>query len=228
MKRIWRVSMGVVVVAGLGLSAQARDKRPSGGGDKTWSIKADYIEACSCHLFCPCYFNSAPEGAHHCEFNNAVRVSEGHVGDVKVDGAKFWLSGDLGGDFSKGEMKSAVATFDSAVTPKQQEALKFLIGKIYPVKWGNMAVDRAPIAWEREGMNGHAKLGNGEGEVTLKGVKDASGKQSVLMNVAYWGAQKNNGFELAKSEHHYKGHGHDYSYKDRNGFMISVESSGSL
>jgi hypothetical protein len=125
-------------------------------------------------------------------------------------------------------MKSAVVTFDTAVTPKQQEALKFLIGKIYPVKWSNMAVDKAPIVWERDGMNGHAKLGNGEGEVTLKGVSDSTGKQSVLQNVAYWGAQKNNGFELAKGTHHYKGHGHDYKYQDRNGFMISIESSGNI
>jgi hypothetical protein len=220
------IGMGLLLV-GIGAPATAREKKAS-SGDKTWSIKADYIEACSCHLFCPCYFNTNPEGSHHCEFNNAIKVVEGHVGDVKVDGAKLWMSGDLGGDFSKGEMKSAVVTFDPAVTPKQQEALKFLVGKIYPVKWANMAVDKAPILWERDGMKAHAKLGNGEGEVMLVGVSDKSGKQSVLQNVAYWGAQKNNGFELAKSEHHYRGHGHDYSYKDRNGFMITIESSGTM
>jgi hypothetical protein len=226
MRRILATVAVVVLSVGLGV-ALARDKK-SASGDKTWSIKADYIEACSCHLFCSCYFNTGPEGGHHCEFNNAIKVTEGHVGDVKVDGAKLWMSGDLGGDFSKGEMKAAVVTFDTAVTPKQEEALKFLVGKIYPVKWSNMAVDRAPILWERSGMNGHAKLGNGEGEVKLTGVSDSSGKQSILRNVAYWGAQKNNGFELAKSEHHYKGHGHDYSYKDRNGFMITVESAGTM
>lgn len=62
----------------------------------------------------------------------------------------------------------------------------------------------------------------------MTGVKDASGKQSVLQNVAYWGAQKNSGFYLAKSEHHYKGHGYDYNYKDKNGFMITIDSSGTL
>jgi hypothetical protein len=63
------------------------------------------------------------------------------------------MSGDLGGDFTKGEMKSGVVTFDPSVTPKQQEAAKFLIGKIYPVKWASMAVDKAPIVWERNGLN---------------------------------------------------------------------------
>src|SRR4051812_9723062 len=47
--------------------------------NQSWAIKADYIEACSCHLFCSCYFNTEPEGAHHCEFNNAIKISQGHV-----------------------------------------------------------------------------------------------------------------------------------------------------
>ena len=149
------------------------------------------------------------------------------MGDVNVDGAKFWMSGDLGGDFSKGEMKGAVVTFDPAVTPKQQEAIQFLVTKIYPVKWASVKVDKAPITWEMKGENAHAKLGD-KGEVSLVGVKDSTGKQSVLNNVAYWGAQKNSGFYLAKGTHHYKGHGYDYKYKDRNGFMIHIESEGTL
>lgn len=154
-------------------------------------------------------------------------MADGHVGDVKVDGAKFWMSGDLGGDFSKGEMKSAVITFDPAVTLKQQEALKFLIGKVYPVKWASVTVDKAPITWEMRGDNAHAKLGTAA-EVTLTGVKDDGGKQTVISNLKYWGAQRNNGFHLAKGTHHYKGHGLNYKYEDRNGFMIHIESDGKM
>jgi hypothetical protein len=89
-------------------------------------------------------------------------------------------------------------------------------------------VDKAPIKWKKSGMNGHAVLGNGQGEVTLTGVKDADGKQSVVQNLKYWGAQKNTGFYLAKSKHHYKGHGHNYKYDDNNGFFIHIESSGTM
>jgi hypothetical protein len=163
-----------------------------------------------------------------CEFNNAIKIVEGHVGDTKVDGLKVWLSGDLGGDFSKGEMKSAVITFEPNITPKQQEALQFLIGKVYPVKWKSVAIDKAPIKWEKSGMNGHAVLGNGQGEVILTGVKGADGKQTVIHNLPYWGAQKNTGFYLARSKHHYQGHGHNYKYDDHNGFFIHIESSGTM
>jgi hypothetical protein len=192
---------------------------------KSWSVKADYIEACSCSLFCSCYFNTKPEGGMMCEFNNAVKITEGHVGNVDVSGTKVWLSGDLGGDFTKG-MKSAVITMEPGTSKDKQEAIKFLLGKIYPVKWGKMAMDTSKITWERNGANGHAKLANGKGEVTLKGVMDDKGKQSVIQNLKYWGAQKNTGFQLAKGTHRYKGFGHNYSHKDRNGFFIHIESSG--
>ncbi len=215
-----------VLAAFLALALTGCAGSSSGPAAGTWSVKADYIEACSCHLFCPCYFNTAPEGGHHCEFDNAVKVASGHVGDVDVSGAKLWLSGDLGGDFTKG-MKKAVITFDPTVTPRQQEALKFLIGKIYPVHFESMETDTAPITWEQNGMGGHAKLGD-IGEVILKGVVDNAGKQTVIRNLNYWGAQRNTGFRLAKATHRYRGHGMDYHYEDYNGFLIHIESDGKL
>lgn len=191
---------------------------------ETWHIKADYIEACSCSLFCPCYFNTKPEGGMHCEFNNAVFIREGHVGDVKVDNTKVWLSGDLGGDFTKG-MKGVVVTFDAATTEAQRGAIGFLMNQVYPVKWESVKTDVQPIVWERTGGNGYAKLGDGMAEVKLTAAMDGD-KPTVIHNLKYWGAQKNSGFELAYGTHHYRGFGYDYDYENRNGFFITIESSG--
>ena len=71
-----RMTKGMTVAFSLGLAAAAL---ASGGADKSWSVKAVVIEACSCHLMCPCYFkNKDPEreGAHHCETNAAIRISD--------------------------------------------------------------------------------------------------------------------------------------------------------
>jgi hypothetical protein len=203
-------------------SAHAAGKKHASA--KSWHIKADYIEACSCNMFCMCYFNSHPEGEAFCEFNNAIHIVQGNVGSVKLDNTYVWLSGDLGGDFTKG-MKGAVITFDPKTPKKQRDAMVFLVTKIYPVKWGSVKLDEAPITWKKTGMNGHAKLGN-KGEVTLTGIKDTKGKQTVIKNLPYWGAQKNSGFYLAYGTHHYKGFGYDYSHTKKNGFFITVESSG--
>jgi len=196
---------------------------------KTWSVKADYIEACSCNLFCQCYFQTSPEGGEFCEFNNAVKIREGHVGDTKVDGLKFWLSGDLGGDFSKGQMKSAVVTFDKGTSDDQKKAIVFLVGKIYPVTWGKVVTDEQPITWERNGNNGMAMIGDGTiGKVELTGVPGPDGKLVTIHDLKYWGADKNSGFELAHSVHHYKGNGFDYDETNKNGFFITVEAQGDM
>jgi len=194
---------------------------------KTWSVKADYIEACSCHLFCPCYFNTGPEGGQRCEFDMAVKIADGHVGGVDVTGMKYWLSGDLGGDWVNG-MKGVVVTVEPKSTKPQRDALVFLLGQIYPVKWHKVEMDTSEIAWEIKGKDANGKLANGKGEIALTGVTGADGKQTVLNNVPYFGAQRNNGFYLAKSKHFYKGFGFDYAHEDKNGFIIHLESEGTL
>jgi hypothetical protein len=106
-----------------------------------------------------------------------------------------------------------------------QEALSFLIGKVYPVKWKDVKTDTAEITWEmKEGGAAHAKCGD-KGEVTLEPAM-VDGKQTVVLPLKYWGAQKNNGFALCYGTHWYKGNGYDYKYTKQNGFSIHIESSG--
>jgi hypothetical protein len=196
--------------------------------DKGWSIKASYIEACSCELFCACYFNTAPD-KDFCKFNNAIMITSGHAGNVKLDGIKFWMAGDLGGDFTKG-FREVIVTFEPSATKEQVDGTMAIIAKLYPGEWGSVKVaeERMPIMWEVNGHNGHAKLGDGKAEVKLAGFVGNDGKTLVkINNLTYWGAQKNNGFVLAKGTHHYKGEGLDYSFEDSNGFFIDIESSGS-
>jgi hypothetical protein len=198
--------------------------------DKTWSVKASYIEACSCELFCQCYFNTSPD-KDFCKFNNVIKISSGHVGKVSLDGMKLWMAGNLGGDFTKG-MESVVVYFEPGATKEQVDAAMTVVGKLYPVKFGSVTVgsDRLPITWQKNGNNGYAKLGSGEeGEVQLNGVIGGDGKSPVrINNLKYWGADKNNGFVLAKSKHHFHGNGFDYAFEDANGFFIDLESGGTL
>ena len=54
--------------------------------DTDWSLNATIIEACSCPMFCQCYFATKPAGhsgheghaeEHFCRANNAFRVNTG-------------------------------------------------------------------------------------------------------------------------------------------------------
>ncbi len=101
------------------------------------------------------------------------------------------------------------------------------ITKIYPYKFDSVKTDEGPITYKKDGINGHATLGD-RAEITLEGVKNKDGEPTVIKNLNYWGAQKNDGFYLAYGTHRYKGMGYDYSHKRMNGFFITLESSGKM
>jgi len=192
----------------------------------SWRMKADYVEACSCHLFCPCYFNKHAEHPH-CEFNMAVKVREGYSGGTSLSGARYWLTGDLGDEWGTNKKGSwVVVSFDPATTKEQREALAPMILKTYGLDWGELKVQEAPIEINREGDIVDAKLAGGRmATMRLRREPGADGKGVVLRNVKYFGAQNNDGFELYRSlDHRADVMGHQFSYTDRNAFLISIET----
>ena len=94
---------------------------------ETWSFKAEDIEACSCDLFCPCYWTTTPQHGF-CRFNMAYKISEGHYGETKLDGMKFWISGDLGDDFGDGEAEIVQFAFEPEATQKQVDGVLAILG----------------------------------------------------------------------------------------------------
>ncbi len=191
-----------------------------------WQMKADYIEACGCHLFCPCYFNQHAEHPH-CEFNMAVKVREGYSGATSLTGAKYWLTGDLGDEWGTNHKgKWVVVSFDPATTKEQRDALAPMILKTYGLEWGELKVQEAAIEITRTHDIAEATLGGGKmAAMKLKREPGADGTGIVLRNVKYFGAQNNSGFELYRSiEHRSDLPGHTFSYSDRNAFLISIDT----
>jgi hypothetical protein len=190
------------------------------------------IEACSCPMFCPCYFNPKPS-AHHthegdkhfCKFNNAYKVNKGKYASVKLDGAKFWISGDLGGDFSKGQLDWAVLTFDKAMTPEQRAAVSEIVKHIYPAAWKSFKTAEGTVdKWEADNDKAHALLDGGKtAEVKLARANGMNNKPAVIKNLQYWGAPRNDGFVLMPNEvEAYRGP-NGYEFKGSNGFMITLD-----
>jgi hypothetical protein len=190
-------------------------------------MKADYVEACSCHAFCPCYFNKVAEHPY-CEFNMAVQVREGRSGNVNLAGSKYWLTGDLGDKWgSEKKGKWVVVSFDPSTTKAQRDALAPIILKTYGLEWGELKVQEAPIEIHRTADIAEAKLSGGQAAyMKLKREPGADGKGVVIKNVKYFDAQSNSGFEVYKSiEHRADIAGHKFSHSDRNAFLISIDTS---
>jgi hypothetical protein len=203
-----------------------------------WSMNATAIEACSCDMFCPCYFNPRPtehtdQGVHaghgkghFCKFNMGYKVNHGSHGATKLDGAMFWVAGDLGADFSDGEMDWAVLHFAPSVTKPQRDAIVDVLGHLFPVRWKSFQLGAdAPIQWQATTDSAVATLDGGTGaEIALKRYPGNTGEPIVIRNLRYFGAPRNDGFVMMPNEvQAYRIGDKAFQFKGTNGFMVTVD-----
>ena len=231
----------VFVSYAIGADAPAQPAKDAPKAQPKWAMNATIIEACSCPMFCQCYFDTKPAahgehaghggagGEHFCKFNNAYQVNKGNYGDVKLDGAKFWVAGDLGGDFSQGKMNWAHLTFDPAVKPEQREGIKTVLTHLYPVQWNSFTVgEDKSIEWKATKEKAEARLDNGKAaEVVLKKNPGMSEEPIVIKNMKYWGAPRNEGFVLMQNEmeafRQVPEGQKPFEFNGTNGFMITFD-----
>jgi len=222
----------LVVCAAMCIGADA----PKANNPANWAFNATIIEACSCPMFCQCYFSSQPaehmamgeghEMSHFCKFNNAYRVNKGTYAGTKLDGAKFWVSGDLGSEFSDGEMEWAVLTFDPSVTKEQRDGIASILGHVYPVKWKSFSVATdAAMEWTATKDHATAKLDGGKtAEVVLNRWQGMTNEPVVMKNLKYFGVPRNDGFLMMPNEvEAYRIGDKAFEYKGSNGFMITID-----
>ena len=227
---------GVAAVTG-GAAAAASPVAAAAKPAADWQMNATAIEACSCPMFCQCYFNAKPAGhhehggqeAHFCRANLAYRINQGHYGATNLAGAKFWLVNDLGGDFSKGHMDWNVLYFDKALTPAQRAGVQDIVGHLFPVTWNSNRTAEASIdTWEYNDTTAHATMDGGKtAEVKLARTTAANGPGPVVLkNVRYWGAPRNDGFIMMPNEvEAYRVGPKAFEFKGTNGFLITVDMS---
>ena len=211
----------------------------AGSGASDWAMNTTVIEACSCPMFCQCYFNTKPAahgagaghgahdgGTHFCKANNAYKVNKGHYGATSLDGAKFWIATDLGDDFSDGEMEWAVLYFDKTLSPAQREGIQTIVGHLFPVQWKSLKTAEGSIdKWEYDQHSAHALLDGGKtAEVKLKGFPGMGGQPVVMKNLPYWGAPRNEGFVMMPNEvEAYRVGPNAFEFKGTNGFMVTMD-----
>ncbi len=198
-----------------------------------WAVNMTAIEACSCPMFCTCYFNPNPAShhgehgeEHYCRFNMAWQVNSGHAGTTDLAGARFWIAGDLGAEFGDGVMDWARVHFDPSVTAAQRAAIATMLGGLFPVTWSDFAVgEDATVAWMHEGDSAVAKLGDGQAEVVLTHAPLRNAAAPVVIeNLKYWGAVRNDGFVLMPHTlEAYRLGEKAFEYNGGNGFMITVD-----
>jgi hypothetical protein len=202
-------------------------------GDADWHFNGTVIEACSCPMFCPCYFNTEPAlhktehgPEHFCKFNMAYKINEGHHGDTDLAGVKFWVAGDLGVSWREGNTEWAVVTFQTETTDAQKVGVATALGHIFPVKWKSFEVaEDAEIEWVASEDRAEAKLAGGtKAHTVLNKWQGMDGKSGMLENISYFAAPRNSGFKMMPNEiETWKVGDKAFEFKGSTGFMITVD-----
>jgi hypothetical protein len=93
-----------------------------------WSMKGPEVVNCNCAYGCPCQFNALPTHGD-CRAYTAMRIDQGHFGNVKLDGLSWVLTLAWPGPVHEGK-GTCQAIIDERANPQQREALaKILYGK---------------------------------------------------------------------------------------------------
>jgi hypothetical protein len=231
-----QTAASTAIVAGLGSSVGPISGVRAQTKPAVWSLNATLIEACSCTMFCPCYFSTVPSGhghgsmvEHFCRFNMAYRVNQGSLGNVDLAGVKLWIAGDLGADFSKGA-EWAEITFEPSVTKAQRDAITTIVPHVYPVTWKAFSIGKdAAIDWTATNDRAEARLAGGKAaHIVLNRNVGMTSSPTVMNNLRYFGAPRNTGFILMPNEvQAYRVGSKPFEYKGTTGFMITYDIKAS-
>ncbi len=153
---------------------------PDTAHEENWSVDASLVEDCSCREFCPCYFQHLPDRGGMCDFNTIFNVNSSNYGDVKIDGVRVWLAGNLEGDGSAFQGKWLTLAFDEKTTKEQEDATIKVLSKIYPLEWNVLPVEKKPITLLRDGDVIDASMPGAHLRMTAN--KGADGKSPVVLN----------------------------------------------
>jgi hypothetical protein len=226
-------SVMILIVASIWFFRPSDEDRTGTAVMPKWSINATVMEACSCPMFCQCYFNTRPAGhehhgkeVHFCRANIAYRVNKGRYGSEILDGVKFWLAADVGSDFSKGQTDWGVLYFDHSLNHKQREAVQIILSNLMPVTWKSFQTAEGKIdRWEFNNDSAYATLDAGKTAVIrLTRFSGMTSEPVVIRNLKYWAAPRNDGFLLMRNDvQGYRVGPKAFEFKGTAGLVITID-----
>ncbi len=159
-----------------------------------WQIKGELTLSCNCTIFCPCVLSlgvHAPtEG--YCQTWAAVRIDQGHFGELDLTGIKFGFMADIPGRLGRGNWTLALFVDDKA-SAQQNKALTWIMSgraggstALLKILAGSfLGVRQVPITYELEGDTRIVKIEKiVDGAITPVRGKDKG--PVMIRNSEYW------------------------------------------
>jgi hypothetical protein len=127
-----------------------------------WTMKGQYMEACSCNFLCPCIPKNATTPATHdfCKVALAFAVDAGSYGDVRLDGVRFVFVAQSKAVKSQGDWIGGLI-IDTAASDAQVEAVAAIasgaaggpLALLAPLIGEFRGVERHPVTFVKDGKS---------------------------------------------------------------------------
>ncbi len=162
---------------------------------ESWTMRGEYMEACSCDFLCPCIpkNSTTPATYEFCKVALAFDIHAGRYGEVGLDGLRFVILAQSKAVMSEGDWVAGLIV-DATASEAQAEALA-AIGSgqaggppahLVPLISDFRGVERHPIVFEQEGHRRSVRV-EGLLDQRISGVESLSapGECIVIDNTAH-------------------------------------------
>jgi len=151
-----------------------------------WSIKGQFIEVCSCKMFCPCGFGPAEPDRGWCAAALFFEVENGNSDGIDLGGSKVALAAEFPKDFFSGN--GTARLYIDATNERQRDALEAIFsgkrGGGFEALTGlftkTLPSQQAKIEIQR-GDNLSISVGS-VGEMKLAPLKNSAGKPTRIVD----------------------------------------------
>ena len=147
-----------------------------------WTMKGQYMEACSCNFLCPCIPKNATTPATYdfCKVALAFAVDAGTYGDVTLDGVRFVFFAQSGAVMAQGNCIGGLI-IDTAASDAQVEAITAIasgaaggpLALLAPLIGEFRGVETHPIAFVKDGKSVSVRI-DGRLDQQIVGVDSVS------------------------------------------------------
>jgi hypothetical protein len=147
-----------------------------------WTMKGQYMEACSCNFLCPCVPKNATTPATHdfCKVALAFAVDAGSYGDVHLGGVRFVFFAQSKAVMSHGDWVGGLIIDTSASDPQVEAVTAIASGAaggplalLAPLIGEFRGVERHPITFVKDGRSVSVRI-DGRLDQQVVGVESVS------------------------------------------------------
>lgn len=133
-----------------------------------WKISGEYLETCNCAFMCPCITSNltARPTEGNCKAALALRIDQGEMDGVKLDGVSFMVILHSPGAMIEGNMTVGLIIDESASEQQAQAITGIATGSaggpmaaLGPLVGRVAGIERRPVRFEAKGLNRAASAG---------------------------------------------------------------------